>query len=308
MPTPKSLVLLIFSASLLLSACTENTETTQKNSPGNTQVTFDQTAGQKGPWNGSLYSATSTDGLTFTEKKLVLARAGVPNLLKLENGDLILTYEYFSDTDAKLFSVITYSTSSDQGSTWSAPTAIQLENLPTPIDPGKTPMDPTLVQTQEGALRLYFTYAAKGNKTAALYSATAADGNITSPFVVQTTPALMLDANVLDPSIIFFNGVWHHYAEHDGSNSVNYHSTSTDGLTFTRQEDITLDMALLGQVIPFDNGLRFYGSGKGVTTAFSTDGYTWTIDGTNLAQGGDPAVQKLDDGSYLMVYTSMSQN
>jgi len=41
------------------------------------------------------------------------------------------------------------------------------------------------------------------------------------------------------------------------------------------EETIDLPMDFLGQVIPMDDGLRFYGTGpEGVVTAFSTNGYS----------------------------------
>lgn len=263
----------------------------------------------KGPWDGSINAATSTDGMTFTGKTLVIDAAGVPNLLLLADGTLVLTYQYFSSTDQTMFDQIAYSTSTDNGKTWTDPAAVNITSLPTPIDTNKKPMDPTLVQLTDGSLRLYFTYHAKGNKTAALYEATAADGKIGSAFVASATPSLIVEKNLLDPAVVYFNGAWHQYSWQDGSDA-NYHSTSTDGVTFTLQNDVTLPMDFLGQVVPMNNGLRFYGTGKGgVVSAFSTDGSTWTMDtGNRITQGADPGVTQLADGSYLMIYTSMNFN
>lgn len=263
----------------------------------------------KGPWDGEIHMATSSDGLTFDEKGLILERAGVPNLLKLQNNDLILTYQYFSDSSEAMFGIIAYSVSKDNGTTWSEPKAINFENLPDPLDSAKVPMDPTLVQLKDGRLRLYFTYHAKGNQRAALYSTTTADANIDSTFVANKTPALILspEATLLDPAVTFFDGAWHHYTCQADSDN-NYHSISTDGLTFTLQDDISLPMDFLGQVIPFKDGLRFYGTGNGVTSAFSSDGFIWEIDGVNIVEGADPAVQQLNDGSFVMIYTPMNFN
>ena len=263
----------------------------------------------KGPWDGSIYLATSTDGLTFTGRTLVLKAAGVPNLQRLPDGTLVLLYQYFSSTDQTMFDQIAYSTSSDSGKTWTDPAAVNITNLPTSIDGKKKPMDPTLVQLTDGSLRLYFTYHVKGNQTAALYEATAADGKISSAFVSNSTPSLMVDKNLLDPSVASFNGVWHHYSWQMESDA-NYHSTSTDGITFTLQSDVTLPMDFLGEVVPMNNGLRFYGTGKGgVLSAFSSDGSTWTMDsGSRVTQGADPGVTQLADGSYVMIFTSMNFN
>lgn len=266
------------------------------------------TPDKQGPWDGSIYLSTSEDGLKFTGKELVLERAGVPNLLKLQNGDLVLTYQYFSDKDPDLFDVICYSVSTDSGATWTETRILDIQNIPEASNEGNHPMDPTLVQLEDGRLRVYYTIQAKANKTAALYSATTTDANIDSTFTTEETPALVIsDKNLLDPAVVYFDGLWHHYSWQENS-SANYHSTSKDGLTFTRQDDINLYMDFLGEVIPFEDGLRFYGTGNGVTSAYSSDGFTWELDQENLAPGADPAVQELEDGSYVMVYTSMNFN
>lgn len=273
-----------------------------------TQEEVDIDPDKKGPWDGSLYMTTSSDGLSFSGKTLVLERAGVPNLLKLQSGELILTYQYFSNTDAALFDIIAYSVSKDSGHTWSDPAAIQFEDLPSARESRLKPMDPSLVQLEDGRLRLYFTYHANGNEKPALYSATTQDSDISSAFTVNKTVALMVSANLLDPAVTFFNGKWHHYTWQDASDN-NYHSVSDDGETFTMQDEISLEMDFLGQVISYQDRLRFYGTGKGgVVSATSSDGYSWTKEAGTRVQGADPGVQQLDDGTFVMVYTSMNFN
>lgn len=264
---------------------------------------------EPGPWDGSIYATASTDGLTFTGKSLVLERAGVPNLLRLENGNLILTYQYFSDQSSELFNVIAYSISTDEGETWSDPAAIKLSGLAEPFASGFTAMDPTLVQLEDGRLRIYFTYHATGRRAAELYSATAPDSEISSTFEVENTPALTVSGKgLLDPAVVYFNGVWQHFSWQMDSDD-NYHSTSTDGTSFQLSESINLPMDFLGQAVVVGDGLRFYGTGKGgVVSAYSTDGQNWTMDSGTRIQGADPGVAQLADGSYLMIYTSINFN
>lgn len=263
---------------------------------------------EKGPWDGAIYSATSSDGINFSGKVLLFERSGVPNLLKLQNGDMVLLYQYFSNTDENLFDTIAYSISKNSGLTWTDTTAINFENLPDPQNPRLKPMDPAIVQLEDGRLRLYFTYHTTGSKTPALYSATTSDDNITSSFIVNPSQALITDKNLLDPAVTYFAGAWHHFTWQDGSDN-NYHSISDDGLTFTMQEEISLPMEFLGQVVTYEDGLRFYGTGKGmVASAISADGYNWEMESDKIVQGADPAVQQLADGTYLMVYTSMNFN
>ncbi len=302
---------------LLLTACSTQTEeivgtapvvTDEPSSPTEPTPPDVDLSNPNGPWNGGIYMATSTDGVSFAGRDLVVDRAGVPNLLLRENGDLILTYQYFSETDGTMFDVIAYSVSEDDGATWTEPLAVELEGVPASAEGDKKPMDPTLVETEDGALRLYFTYHGKNDKTANLYSATAEDGDISSTFVVNQTPALSVGENLLDPSVVYFDGLWHHYSWQDRSDD-NYHTVSEDGLTFTREDDITLPMDFLGQVIPFENGLMFYGTGpKGVVYAYSEDGYDWEMGEKELVLGADPGVAELATGSYVMIFTSRNFN
>jgi hypothetical protein len=264
----------------------------------------------QGPWDGSLFLATSEDGLEFTEGEEILTEAGVPNLLTNSEDDIVLIYQYFSSTDEAMFDQIAYSVSSDEGKTWSEPKAITFEGLPEPLDAAKKPMDPTLVKTENGdGFALYFTYHAKGAKNANLFVALSSSEDLTQPFVVQETPALSISgANLLDPAVVFLKDTWHHYSWQDKSEN-NYHSESEDGLTFTKQQDISLSMDFLGQAVVVNNGLRFYGTGKeGVMSAFSYDGNNWTMDIGSRAMGADPGVLLMPDGTYLMVYTKVNFN
>lgn len=307
---------MLFSLALIGGGCRAATEPTTPE-PAATKSTTSATTEEpgswipktRGPWDGTIYRAASLDGLAFTGKTLVLKQAGVPNLLLLPNGDLILTYQYFSSETRDLFDVIAYSVSTDDGTTWSNPAAVALSGLPSPAGPAFKPMDPTLVRADDGSLRLYFTYHAKGKNNAELYVAVASEGTIDSPFVVETIPALSVSGKgLLDPAVTFFGGLWHHYSW-QMENDDNYHSTSEDGIAFARQDDITLSMDFLGQVVPFGNGLRFYGTDEGnVVSAYSDDGQTWTMDAGFRTMGADPGVQRLADGSYLMIYTAANFN
>lgn len=309
-----SLTILLTGGLFLGASCSTPTTTTNTNTVvinnNTTNTTGDWVPDKQGPWDGSIQTATSTDGLNFTATGDVLSeQAGVPNLLQLADGTLVLLYQYFSFVNEAEFDVIAYSTSSDNGSTWSDRAILQFSGLPTPIDADKKPMDPTLVQLPDGRLRLYFTFHAQGNIKPALYSATTADDQLSSTFVVESTPALMSNtANLLDPAVIYYKDQWHHYTWSMESD-YNYHSISDDGEQFTMQDDIELPMDFLGQVIVTDDGLRFYGTGKGeIVSASSSDGYTWTMDDGSRERGADPGVLQLSDGSYLMVYTALNFN
>jgi hypothetical protein len=163
-----------------------------------------------------------------------------------------------------------------------------------------------LVQLEDGSYRLYYTYHPPGKKYPGLYSAHS--DTLDTPFKSEG-PQLETNKMILDPAVIYFNGAWHHYTvrhnEKSGGKFVNVHSTSTDGQNFKLQDDIPLEFQFLGQVIEDKGTLRFYGSGDGVESATSSDGYIWTKDPDRRTLGADPGIAKLPDESYLMIYTKL---
>lgn len=261
-----------------------------------------------GPWNSGLYIATSEDGLTFTDEKLFLEHAGVANLIMTSDGTLIATFQYFSFLNEDMFNIIAYTLSSDSGKTWSSVKPVKVND----IGEGETKngCDPTLVELPNGQLRLYFTHHQHGEEYPQLFSAIG--DSIDSDFLCEGQQ-LSTEEIILDPAVVYFDGMWHHYTVKHGqsfesdpdSDKTSVHSISEDGLDFELVDDITLDMQFLGDVIEDDGGLRFY---NGRQSAFSTDGYNWTLDDGERVNGADPGIVKLEDGSYIMIYTAHQGN
>jgi hypothetical protein len=87
---------------------------------------------------------------------------------------------------------------------------------------------------------------------------------------------------------------------------VGYHAVSRDGLTFTRLDDVRVDggRRWLGNVVSDGDVMRFFGTGRGIWTATSVDGASWSLDPRGGTTGGaDPGAVKLRDGSWLIVAT-----
>ncbi len=315
----------------------ENTVTSTETDDGDDSTpSWIPTNPSNGVWKSNLYMATSDDGLSFRGKELIVEHVGVPNLLLTSSVELIATYQYFSYETEELFGVIAYSVSEDDGKTWTDPVAVTIEGLPeattaSPSGPNDVTVtravDPTLVELEDGSLRLYFTYQEVDAADPHLASAINTDGDISGIFTYEEDSGVVPaeDAALLDPAVVYFDGLWHYYtwnvaqAGIGGSEPAtsqeeydNYHGTSEDGLTFTLQDPVTLYMGLLGQAVALDDGIRFYGTGiKGIVSAFSSDGYTFEMDeGSRLSGGGgDPGVAQLEDGTYVMIYTGPpSQN
>jgi len=260
------------------------------------------TGDNKGPWFESLYIAVSQDGLNFTDRKMFLEHAGVANLIYTSGSQLIATFQYFSYVNEDMFDVIAYSVSKDFGSTWSEVRPVMISGL----GKGPNPVDPTLVELDDGTFRLYFTYHEHGSEYPQLFSAV---GDSMEGEFKSEGQQLTADGIILDPAVVKFGDVWHHYTVKHGTefgtepgNFVNVHSISETGTYFQQTDDIEIDMDMLGDVILDNNGLRFY---SGFRSAFSEDGYNWTIDSGERVDGADPGVAKLPDGSYIIIYTRM---
>ncbi len=102
-----------------------------------------------------------------------------------------------------------------------------------------------------------------------------------------------------------------------GNNLEIYSSTSSDGVTWTKEDGTRKTMATFPDVMKLADGrFRMYFQNAGaIKSAISTDGVTWqdeagtridkTESGFNLTNVGAQTTQKLDDGTYLMVYRGM---
>jgi hypothetical protein len=252
---------------------------------------------QNPPENGKIYLAKSEDGLTFTDEKMFVHRAGVPDILLTSDNRLIAVFQYFSFQYQELSGKIAYTVSDDFGETWSSVKRVLIQGLQTG---GAVPVDPTLVELEDGSLRLYFTYHPPGQQYPGPHSAFS--DSIDGTFVSEGLQ-LETDERILDPAVVYFNGMWHHYTIKQvmgaGGSSEGVHSVSEDGLNFVRQDNIDLDFNFLGGAIEDNGKLRFY---SGMRSAISEDGYTWTIEEGQRVNGADPGITRLPDGSYIIVY------
>ena len=257
----------------------------------------------QGPWYQDLYIAYADNGLDFAGDKLFIPHSGVGNLILGNDGEIVATFQYFSYQNEELFDKICYSTSTDGGVTWSSIKRLNITELPQ----GPNAVDPTLVLLEDGKYRLYFTYEAEGDGNPQLYSAL---GDSLDSEFVNEGKQLETDSIILDPAVVYFNGKYHHYTvsheSEDERSMLSFHSVSDTGLDFEEVGTFEEDMQFLGDVIAVDDGLRFYGSGMGIQSAFSTDGYTWTMDEGKRVDGADPGVVMLNDGSYVIIYTDMA--
>jgi hypothetical protein len=305
----KKLLILITIFSFIIITISCSTDTSEEYWFLNSDEQFDTSK----PWWGQVHLTTSPDGVSFTKGNLLSDHSGVPHLLKTSDGRLIASYQYFDPFDDELFDVFAYKISEDNGITWSDQQYIQITGFDREPNfrNGSMPVDPTLVELEDGSFRLYFTFHDKNQLRAHLSSATSK--SLHQTFQYEGPLLTSEHENILDPAVIYFQDQWHHFTWTEDKNSQGYtkniHSTSPDGLTFTRQADIYLPMNMLGQAIVIDDQLYFYGTGLGgLPKAVSGDGFNWEMSDSLGIFGADPGIAMLDDTTFLMIYTSQNFN
>jgi len=265
-------------------------------------------------------SFLSTDGLEWTE----------------EAGDrLVAAHQHFPEEDEAGFDKVAVRFSSDEGRTWSEPQVIRLTGLPEGM---RFPFDPTLVPLPDGRIRLYFT-SLRGRlfeeDVPAIHSAVSTNG-----LDYQFEPRIRFGIEgrpVVDCAVVLHQGVFHLYAPDNGPQrrpgarpgegpslpapppGVGYHATSSDGLLFTRAEDVRIDgrRRWLGNAQSDGKEITFFGTGDpspaagpgaerprgGVWMAVSRDGQTWTLLEDRSFHGADPGAVRTTDGGWVVVST-----
>lgn len=277
-----------------------------------------QQAQQNGPWNNDvlIYRATA-DGKQ--EKLGTFDRAGVPTIARMKDGRLIAAYQHFPSDDERHFDRVAVSFSENEGRTWTKGTPIEVEAL----DPSLArPFDPTLVPVPDGRIRLYFTSNHKADfrtSTPQIYSAISSDG---IHYTFEPGVRFGLEGRiVIDCAVVLHQGVFHLYSPDNGTanefqnNQDNrapprartaYHAKSTDGVNFTRVDDVTLedrDLRWLGNAQSDGKTITFFATGRGVFTATSTDGSSWTPSTHYRLAGADPGGVAVRGGGWLIVVT-----
>ena len=269
----------------------------------NTSMTVAQRKAQNlnGPWNGNLVmtSALSLSGfgapaITFVEE------AGVPTLAKTSDGTVYALFQWFPDAEESFDKVAT-SISRDNGVTWSEPETIVFDGMPFTL---QRAFDPTLVVLTDDTFRLYFTTSEKGEQNTIIASATSTDG---IHFTFEGTAFSKADTRLYDCAVAYAGDHWIMTTPH-APNVGAYRAISTDGVTFTETDEIVSTMGenWLGNFMNDNDTLYFVGSAspEDIWYATSTDGNAWSTPISIGIQGGDPAMVRADDGTYIVVYTS----
>src|SRR6185295_14728125 len=177
--------------------------------------------------------------------------AGVPTLARLKDGRLISAFQHFLKNDDRNFDRVAVRFSSDEGRTWTTASPIVVEGIEAGL---ARPFDPTLVPLPDGRVRLYFTSNRSPDfrrSTPEIYSAISTNG---IHYVFEPGVRFGVDGRiVIDCAAVWHQGVFHLFVPDNGTaedfmsgpqrhepprGGRGYHATSSDGLKFTRVDDV----------------------------------------------------------------------
>lgn len=271
----------------------------------------DESSGVETPGRRRLMTAISEDGLAFTRTdEVVTDQANVPDMVMGADGTIYLYFSGWEVGDRR--NAMGVAVSEDQGDTWT----FRQVTISGSLDMTHSG-DPDVVLLDDGTFRLYSTFALPKSPTQAIFYSESDDGVAFEydGVAFQSSPA------ALDSNTYLAGDTWHMYTL-VGETLDSYHATSEDGTIFERQSrdsfEIRGQKMVMSNVLPFDGGYRMYGfspRSADIRSFWSTDGETWTAeDGVRLSldtSSGleseyvkDPAVIRLEDGTYFMVYAT----
>ncbi|MBK8612471.1 MAG: T9SS type A sorting domain-containing protein [Flavobacteriales bacterium] len=261
---------------------------------------------QNFPWERPLLISGSVDGITFDPPTVFQDSSGVPSVVRWHGDTLVAAFQWFRQPNpGPSWDRVAVKFSYDNGASWTAPTPIVVNGLPSSY---QRPFDPTLAAFGGDSLRIYFS-SSDGmplmlDSTVNTYSARSADG-----VHYSFEPGARVDElneRVIDPAVIQFGPGWHYLAPAGAPQDGAFHYVSPDGVGWAAVPTIPSDMQhnwTGNYVVENPNELRFYGAGtNGIWYNSTPNGGQWNGYTNTNVQGGDPSVVKLGVGSYLMVY------
>lgn len=264
-------------------------------------------ANQDGPWNHQIHFATSKDGLNWNvEPAPLMKEASVPDIIVLSGrgtaGSEGTTFVYTVDArpmKASRFENISLLISKDNGKSWTEPEAVKINGIK---ETNAAPVDPSIVQLEDGRLRLYFYAMVKApprpDSTHKFYSAISTDGR---NFTVEDGVRFEA-ANITDPEVIFADGEWLMFISHGEESWL---ARSPDGLNFKRDEKVIFRGGGVPGALPLADGrVRVFLCGRGGILSALFDPQTSEIiaeDGIRAERAADPSIYRRHDATYAII-------
>ena len=255
-----------------------------------------------GPGQNELIIKKSVNEYFTNSGEVLVQGAHVPNLVQL-GSKLFLYYQWFPKDKSRerWFDHIGVSTSDNSGSAWKDAVGVKIVGIPQRlIGRQGRPMDPAAIALSNDQIRLFFTLEKyqPHNRVigdAKIHSALSHDG---INFKFESGPRFQIEGvDLRDPAIAYFKDTWHLYAPNQKQNGIGYYATSTDGLKFVRQPNVSVRERgdWLGNATTSKGKIYFFGT---MWVATSTDGSNW-ISKRSKGLGPDPAVIYLENGNWL---------
>jgi len=296
-------------------------------------LSFCAAIAQAGPSTGitQIRVARSEDGWHFDDQGVVFAdRATAPDLLLVDEGRWLAVFDR-SVGDDPLQTRLMMAESHDEGRSWSTARRVRIAGIDSRVWHVR---HGALTKSRDGSLRLLFTAKRREDRRRGgrssrersrlggvlILSAVSTKGEF---FRLDPRTRIRLE-RVADayPSAVWLGDQLHVYAavasgeetQREAASAPEWlsraaHLLSRDGHTFGRVTEVMSDGASMrGAMIVRDRQLTgFVGSREGIVTISSRDGRFWKRKGeVGLAGGWDPAVARLADGSWLMLYCAKS--
>jgi len=254
-----------------------------------------------------MMKATSTDGLNFTTTgSLVSDQANTPDMVEKDNK-LFLYYTGWTLGQQK--NAIAVAISEDNGANWI------YKNCNFAGFGTAKPVDPDAVVLPNGNVRMFATTQVGTKRGIVCYEST--DGiNFNYVNIVASSST----EDIFDSNTFQLNGAWHMYAI-NGIDPTHWRLSSLDGVNFNLVDTKSFvegtDQYFVGNGFVVGSGYRifsFFLPNKNIKSFSTNDGISWSVEaGARITFGGsslegsylkDPAVIKLQDGTYLMVYVT----
>ncbi len=280
----------------------------------------------KSTWSTALRLARSDDGVSFADTgRGFLLHAAAPDLVRLPDGELLALFDYAAEKVGDATPVMAISRSKDGGRSWTPLRPITLRGRRGSREVQGVHGD--LMVLPDGEIRLYFAERLTGGRTRAkghtvIRSAMTRDG--LEYRLDGATRVTLAGGEDLHPTAARVDGRVHLYAaaltsrldDKRATPGRTQHLISGDGRRFARLAGTTPgrsprapDARFVGSVTRVGDGVRaFVSDARGIISLASDNGVDWRLkEGVLIANAWDPAVTRLEDGSYLMVYCTTAK-